>query len=153
MRLFRAVVLAASIITTLAAADSVRIWTGADLKSASATLAPEAQAKSIAGKTLGAWVNQSASLWRRTKTGEAEMHKTKTDLIVIEQGSATLVFGGTIPDAHATQANEVRGKSIQHGESRKLAPGDIVRIPAGTPHQFVLEKGEEVAYFAMKLAR
>jgi mannose-6-phosphate isomerase-like protein (cupin superfamily) len=153
MRLFRAVVLAAAIITTLAAADSVRIWTGADLKSASATLAPKAQAKSIAGKTLGAWVNQSASLWRRTKTGEAEMHKTKTDLIVIEQGSATLVFGGTIPDAHATQANEVRGKSIQHGESRKLAPGDIVRIPAGTPHQFVLEKGEEVAYFAMKLAR
>jgi mannose-6-phosphate isomerase-like protein (cupin superfamily) len=81
------------------------------------------------------------------------LHKTKTDVIVIEQGSATLVFGGTIPDARTTQANELRGKSIQHGESRKLTPGDIVRIPAGTPHQFILKKGEAVAYFAMKLAR
>jgi len=153
MRLLGAVMLAGLTAMALGAADGVQIWTGAELKGEAAKLTPEAQAKRIAGKTLGAWGNHSASLWHRAKSGEAEMHKTKVDLIVIEQGSATLVFGGTIPDARTTQPNEVRGRSIQHGESRKLAPGDIVRIPAGTPHQFVLEKGEEVAYFAVKLAR
>lgn len=140
-------------ICSLCAADGVEIWTGNALKSSSEKLGPEARAKDIAGKTLGAWGNQSASLWRRSRSGQAELHKTKTDLLVIEDGSATLLFGGTIPDAHASAPNELRGKSIEHGQSRRLGPGDIVRIPAGTPHQFLLDKGEQVAYFALKLAR
>jgi mannose-6-phosphate isomerase-like protein (cupin superfamily) len=139
--------------TSLGAAEGVQVWSGADLKASAAKLAPEAEAKRIAGTTLGAYGNHSASFWRRARSGDAELHKTKVDLIVVEQGSATLVYGGAIPDAHATAPNEVRGKSIQHGEARKLAPGDIVRIPAGTPHQFVLEKGEEIAYFAVMITR
>jgi mannose-6-phosphate isomerase-like protein (cupin superfamily) len=137
--------------TGLLAADKVDVWTIADLKASSDRLASEAPAKDIAGKTLGAWSNQSASLWRRTRSGEAELHKTKTDLLVIEDGSATLVTGGSIPDAHTTTASEVRGSKIRGGESRKIGPGDIIRIPPGTPHQFVLDKGQSVSYFAMKL--
>lgn len=145
-------VLAALLPFSLQAAG-VEIWSGAELKSSGSRLASEAEVKNIAGKTLGSYGNHSASLWRRARSGEAELHKTKVDLIVIEQGSATLLYGGTIPDAHSTAPNELRGKSIQHGELRRLAPGDIVRIPAGTPHQFILEKGEEVVYFAVKIAR
>ena len=78
-------------------ASPVEIWSATDLSSSSDRLAATGAAKSIAGNTLGAWGNHSASLWRRTKSGEAELHKTKTDLIVVEQGSATLIFGGTIP--------------------------------------------------------
>ena len=149
------IVLAAALLATIPshAAGAVEIWSGADLRGSAAKLSTETETKGIAGKTLGAYGNHSASLWRRAKSGEAELHKTKVDLIVIEQGSATLVYGGTIPDARTTAPNELRGKSIQHGESRKLGPGDIVRIPAGTPHQFILDKGEEVAYFALKIMR
>jgi mannose-6-phosphate isomerase-like protein (cupin superfamily) len=129
-------------------AGPVEIWSGGELKSASSGLTTEAQSKAIAGKTIGA-----ASVWRRSRSGEAELHKTKTDLIVIQEGSATLVYGGTIRGAHGTQANEVRGTGIDGGESRKLGPGDVIRIPANTPHQFVLDKGQSVAYFALKLAR
>ena len=130
------------------AAGPVEIWAGGELRSAATGLNAEAQSKAIAGKTLGA-----ASVWRRSRSGEAELHKTKTDLIVIEDGSATLVYGGTIRGAHATQANEIRGTGIDGGESRKLGPGDVIRIPANTPHQFVLDKGQSIAYFALKLAR
>jgi hypothetical protein len=136
---------------SLAAPQSVEIWSSADLKTTSGQLAPEAQAKSIAGKTLGAWGNHSASLWRRARSGEAELHKTKIDLILIEDGTATLVTGGAIPDAHTTAANEIRGSSIKGGATRKIGPGDIVRIAPNTPHQFVLEKGQTVSYFALKL--
>ena len=116
-------------------------------------MAPESEAKSIAGKTLGSYGNHSASLWRRAKSGQAELHKTRTDLLIVEQGSATLVFGGTIPDPRTTAPNEIRGTSIQGGESKKIEPGDIIRIPPGTPHQFVLDKGQSVAYFALKISR
>jgi mannose-6-phosphate isomerase-like protein (cupin superfamily) len=136
---------------SLLAADRVEVWTNAGLKASSGRLASEAQARNIAGKTLGSWGNSSASLWRRAQSGEAELHKTKTDLLVIEDGSATLVTGGSIPDAHTTAANEVRGSKILGGESRKVGPGDIIRIPPGTPHRFVLEKGQSVSYFALKL--
>jgi mannose-6-phosphate isomerase-like protein (cupin superfamily) len=126
----------------------VEFWSGSELKSSAERLEQEAGTKGIAGTTSGA-----ASIWRRAKSGEAELHKTKTDVLVIQQGSATLVFGGTIPDARTSAPNEIRGKSIRNGESRKLVPGDIIRIPAGIPHQFILEKGQQVAYFALKLTR
>ena len=138
---------------SLCAADKVEVWTNASLKTASGQLAAESEAKGIAGKTLAVWGTQSGSLWRRSKSGNAELHKTKTDLMVIQEGSATLVTGGVIPDAHNQNATEIRGTSIRGGESRKVGPGDIIRIPPGTPHQFILEKGQWVAYFAVKLDR
>ena len=136
----------------LAAAQPVEVWSSAELKASAERLSSEAQAKSIAGSTLGAWGYYSASLWRRAKSGEAELHKTKVDLIVVEDGAATLVTGGAIPDAHTTTANEVRGSSIRGGASRKIGAGDIIRIAPNTPHQFVLDKGQSISYFALKLA-
>ena len=136
-----------------AAAAQVEVWTAADLKSTSGKLAPEAETQRMAGKTLGAWGSHNASLWRRAKSGEAELHRTKTDLIVVQEGSATLVTGGAIPDAHPTTTGEIRGSSITGGDSRKIGPGDIIRIPPNTPHRFVLEKGQSISYFALKLVR
>lgn len=136
------------VLTAAIAAGPVEIWTSGSLKGASDQIAGESQAKGLAGKTLG-----GASLWRRSKSGQAELHRLKTDLMVVEQGTATLVSGGTIPDAKVSAPNEVRGSSIRGGEAKKIGPGDIIRIPAGTPHQFVLEKGESISYFALKLSR
>jgi mannose-6-phosphate isomerase-like protein (cupin superfamily) len=134
-------------------AENVQTWTTSELKNSSGQLAAEAEAKSITGKTLGTYGNHSASLWRRAKSGQAELHRTKTDLLIVQQGSATLVFGGTIQAPRATAPNEVRGTSIRGGESKKIEAGDIIRIPAGTPHQFLLEKGQSIAYFALKISR
>ncbi len=136
------------LLAAILAAGPVEIWTGSELKTSAKGLAGESDAKAIAGKTMGA-----ASLWRRAKSGEAELHKTKTDLLVVEEGTAKLVFGGSIRGAHTTQPNEIRGTAIEGGESRVLGPGDIVRIPPNTPHQFILENGQSIAYFALKLTR
>lgn len=135
----------------LQAAVPVEIWPSGELQKSAGQLSADAESKGLAGKTLGAWGGHSASLWRRAKSGAAELHKTKADLFIIEQGSATLVFGGTLVDPKTGAPNEVRGTSIKGGESRKLAPGDVVHIPPGVPHQFVLEKGQSVAYYAVKI--
>ncbi|MDP9171783.1 MAG: hypothetical protein M3N54_14295, partial [Acidobacteriota bacterium] len=125
------ILLIAVLATASFAASPVQIWTPGELKTSASQLATHPDAATIAGKTLGSYGTHSISLWRRAKSGEAELHKTKTDLIVIEDGSATLLVGGTIPDAHTTLPNEVRGSAIRGGESKKVSPGDIIRIPPG----------------------
>jgi mannose-6-phosphate isomerase-like protein (cupin superfamily) len=40
---------------------------------------------------------------------------------------------------------------IQEGSSAALHPGDVVVIPAGTPHQMRLAAGERITYLAFKV--
>jgi len=136
-----------------AASTPVDFWSAGDIKQTAAGLTSAAETKGVEGKTLSTFGSNSTAIWRRAKSGEAELHKAKTDLLVIEEGEATLLYGGTIPDARNTSAVEIRGSSITGGTSRKLSPGDVVRIPPNTPHQFILAKGKTVSYFAVKIAR
>jgi mannose-6-phosphate isomerase-like protein (cupin superfamily) len=73
--------------------------------------------------------------------GEAILHETKvTEIYYILDGSATLVTGGTIAEAHKQGAaighTSMRGPRIDGGVSRKVAKGDVVIIPGRTPHWF-----------------
>ncbi len=72
----------------------------------------------------------------RDKAGVAELHEQDADIIYVLDGSATLVTGGTVVDPKPTAAGEIRGKEIQGGETRQIAKGDVIIVPAGTPHWF-----------------
>jgi mannose-6-phosphate isomerase-like protein (cupin superfamily) len=132
---------------------SVQIWSSADIKKTAEGLSAATEKSGYEGKSLGGYGNHSTAVWLRSRSGQAELHKAKVDLLIIEEGSATLIYGGTIPDGRSTSAVEIRGSKIVGGESRPLNPGDVVRVPAGVPHQFVLAKGQAVSYFAIKIAR
>jgi glc operon protein GlcG len=73
---------------------------------------------------------------RRDAAGQAEVHAKDTDIIYVLGGVATFVTGGTVVDPKATGADEVRGTEIAGGETRELHTGDVVIVPAGTPHWF-----------------
>ena len=73
---------------------------------------------------------------RREGPGMAEIHTRDTDIAYVLQGTATLVTGGAARDAHPTGPEEIRGSGIEGGETRQLAPGDVVVIPNGVPHWF-----------------
>lgn len=132
------------------AAAPVEVWSTAQLKSEAAKFPPSER---VSVHTLGSWGSHSASLVKRTSSGEAELHKTKADLMMIQEGAATLVYGGSIAGAHPTTAGEIRGSSIRDGQSRRLAPGDVVHIAPNTPHQFLLDKGQSISYVALKVTR
>ena len=73
---------------------------------------------------------------RRDGPGEAEVHEKDTDVFYVTKGTATFVSGGKLVDAKPVQAGEVRGARLEGGESRQLVAGDVVVVPAGTPHWF-----------------
>lgn len=86
---------------------------------------------------------------RRQGPGQAEVHTLDTDVFYVLAGSATLVTGGTMVGRREVAAHELRGDAIQGGEERRIAPGDVVVIPAGTPHWFKAVDGP-VTYYTVK---
>lgn len=86
---------------------------------------------------------------RRDKPGMAEIHTWETDVIYVLEGSATFVTGGTLVDPKTTEPGQIRGPSIQGGETRRLAKGDVIIIPNGVPHWFKEVQGPFL-YFVVK---
>jgi mannose-6-phosphate isomerase-like protein (cupin superfamily) len=71
------------------------------------------------------------------------LHERVTEVYTIISGGGTLKTGGTLIDPkpmQVTQASSIgpsqRGSSINGGETRHVGVGDVVVIPALTPHMF-----------------
>ena len=76
------------------------------------------------------------SAGRRVMAGTVEFHERDTDIIYVTEGTATFITGGTMVDAKTTGLNEVHATSITGGVTHHLSKGDLIVIPAGTPHWF-----------------
>ena len=90
--------------------------------------------------------HHSWSLAHREKSGVVESHGTRTIVMIVQSGEATLVVGTDVVDAKNTSPTEVRGTSIRNGIERKVSAGDVINMPAGLPHQFLLEPGKQITY-------
>jgi mannose-6-phosphate isomerase-like protein (cupin superfamily) len=55
-----------------------------------------------------------------------------------------------VPDARPSEPNELRGSTIVGGESRRVAKGDVIVIPAGVPHMFTHVQGP-LNYYVVKV--
>ena len=73
---------------------------------------------------------------RREKPGMGEVHARDADIIYVLDGAAEFVTGGTLVEPKNIAADEIRGKEIQGSEIRHLSKGDVIIVPAGTPHWF-----------------
>jgi glc operon protein GlcG len=73
---------------------------------------------------------------RREKPGMGEVHTKDADIIYVLEGTAEFVTGGTLVEPKNIAADEIRGKEIAGGETRHLSKGDVIIVPAGTPHWF-----------------
>jgi glc operon protein GlcG len=72
----------------------------------------------------------------RMGPGEVEVHEKETDIFYVTDGEATVVTGGKMVGGRKTGPGQLRGTDVQGGESRRLQKGDVMVIPAGTPHWF-----------------
>ncbi len=86
----------------------------------------------------------------RDRTGESEIHECYADMFYILAGSTTLVTGGKIVGARMVGPGETRGDAIEGGQHQQLRVGDVAHVPAGTPHQMLVDGNNTVTYFVMK---
>jgi len=87
---------------------------------------------------------------RRDSEGQVEIHVKDADVIYMLEGTTTFVTGGTVIGGKTTATDEIRGTSIQGGETRKLTKGDVITVPKGTPHWFKDVSGP-VLYYVVKV--
>ena len=128
-------------------------WKSADLKAFSKSLSPKVDAQKLASQNLASFGNYAFSVSHREGPGVAEYHATVADIFMVQTGEATLVVGGEMENGKDTAPNEKRGTAIKGGTERKLAPGDVVTIPAKVPHQLKLDAGKEFTYFVVKVTQ
>lgn len=126
-------------------------WTAEQMRERNRALPGRMDALKVATETIGSFGNHSIVTAHREASGRAEIHENKVDIMFIESGEATIVVGGKVPDAKTTEPNEMRGSKIEGGERQTLHPGDILHIPAKTPHQFLLEPGQKIDYYTVKV--
>jgi mannose-6-phosphate isomerase-like protein (cupin superfamily) len=104
-----------------------------------------------ASETLEKYPHHYTMLAFRQKSGGGELHQNFADMFVILDGHATIVTGGKVVDEKTTEPGEIRGKSVDGGSRQEVSAGDIVHIPAGTPHQTMVADGDTVTYFVIKV--
>jgi mannose-6-phosphate isomerase-like protein (cupin superfamily) len=71
----------------------------------------------------------------------ASTHMKDAELFVVVEGSGTVVTGGHLQNERRTNADNASGTGIEGGDSRKIAAGDFVLVPEGTPHWFTQVDG------------
>lgn len=118
-----------------------------------ATLTDSLPPGAIRTVQLGRFPGLANALNTRETSGVHERHEDFTDIFVIQKGSARLMYGGTADGEKLTTPGEWRGGTIRGGTQSEVRPGDVVVIPAGISHQFLLNAGERIAYLSFKVAR
>ncbi len=88
----------------------------------------------------------------REKGGPVEVHDKETDIFYVVDGTATLVTGGTMTGGKNTKPGQYLGTGIRGGETHQIKKGDVLVIPAGTPHWFK-EVPSSVSYFVVKVLK
>ena len=117
----------------------VEVFSNKDIASQLSSLAQKAKPSGSSGATLGDYKSHAIKLSVRTGSGGAEIHAHYDDIFVVTEGQATLITGGTVLDGKTNADGETAGSKIQNGTSQTIAKGDVVHIPAGTPHQLLLD--------------
>jgi mannose-6-phosphate isomerase-like protein (cupin superfamily) len=90
-------------------------------------------------------------LAQRREAGEVEYHDHTNHVFVMVDGEATLVVGGTMVDPKRTAPAQMRAPSLQGGTTYHLSKGDVITIPAKTPHWFKEVSTKTVAYYAVNI--
>jgi mannose-6-phosphate isomerase-like protein (cupin superfamily) len=80
------------------------------------------------------------------------VHDKETDIIYIIDGSATFVTGGKMTDGNVSRPGQWLGRDITGGDEHHLVKGDMMIVPAGTPHWFK-QVSQQVTYYVVKVVK
>ena len=91
-------------------------------------------------------------LANRAVQRDAEMHANTNHVFIIVDGEGTFVTGGKLVNPKVTAPGQTRADAIEGGEVHHLSKGDVITIPANTPHWWKdTSASGSVGYYAVNL--
>jgi hypothetical protein len=132
--------------------NTPQVFTAEDIVRLEATLIEQshAAASRMGRKDLMDTEEHSFGLRHRSGPAPAEQHADLTDLIIVKSGGAAMHIGGTIAEARG-ENGELRGNRITGGTTYPARPGDMFNIPPKVAHQWIIEPGQSVSFFNIKI--
>jgi mannose-6-phosphate isomerase-like protein (cupin superfamily) len=106
----------------------------------------------VASALLDNYPGHSVVLVARAKTGPSEIHANWNDVMWVLDGEGVEVTGGTVVEAKLdTATGETRGTGVEGGTRTPVAKGDVLHIPANTPHWAILAPGKTLTLLVVKV--
>ena len=128
-------------------------YSPAELRAYERTLGSRMNAIKQAAERLGDFGNHQAWVAHREGNGLAEIHQNWADLMFVISGEATLVLGGEIENPSTESPGEIRGAGVRGGVTRVVKEGEVINVPAGMPHRFMVRDGSQITFFTMKIEK
>lgn len=66
----------------------------------------------------------------------ASVHDEDAEVFFVIEGTGTAVTGGTLENGKRTNPANMSGTGIAGGQARRLSKGDVLFVPASSPHWF-----------------
>ena len=104
-----------------------------------------------AGITLAHYSGHYTMLTARTGSGGGELHAHYSDFLIVLDGEGTEMTGGTMVEPKEGANGETRGKTLEGATPHPLHKGDVIHIPAGTPHQAIEAPGQSIIIYVIKV--
>lgn len=139
-----------------ARADSALMANAAQIQALEAQAQAQAKTKGaspLVSENIFTLAPYRVNLEYRTAEAPAAVHETEAELMLVLDGSGTLIEGGTLVDGKRTNAANLSGPSIAGGTSHAFAKGDFAFVPQNTPHQLIPAKGGTLVLMTLHVPR
>ncbi len=90
-------------------------------------------------------------LANRREPAAVEYHEHTNHIFIMVDGEATFIVGGTMVGAKRTSPEQMTATSIEGGQTFHLSKGDVITIPAKTPHWWKVISTKTVGYYAVNI--
>ena len=90
-----------------------------------------------------------AQLEYRPGDAPAALHEKDAELMVVLQGTGTIVTEGKLVNEKRVNAYNLSGSSISGGTPHPVVVGDMILIPPNTPHQVTPSGGAPIVLMTM----
>lgn len=126
------------------------LWTALELEQRNAQLGRTIQADGSSRETLADYLTPTRShrfrFIRRDRDGLPEQHDHIEDYVYVQSGQGTILVGGQMLGRTGDLGTEIVG-----GSRYAVGAGDVLRIPAGIPHAYLVGDSGHITYVLVRL--
>lgn len=126
------------------------LWRAPELMQRNAQLGMTIRADGSSRETLADYVTPAGShrfrFIRRDRDGLPEQHDNIEDYVYIQSGQGTILVGGQMLGRRGDLGTEING-----GTRYSVGAGDVLRIPAGIPHAYLVGDEGHITYVLVRV--